>query len=202
MQKNTLRREKAPVTLSKKQHTMKKTRKSVQKTITAHIPVELLRQIIADPENISLCHALVSAIITAERIRKPDGAAQLLDESNLHPAPSSEAEAMAEDARRRVEKAKERREARKQRVENRMRILGHIFRDEKPVPLSALFGSGLFTPEQERTVDALLNPTVKRITKLSPEQLWAYFLPLITRFNKIPLSDLPVYERRHALGRK
>lgn len=109
---------------------------------------------------------------------------------------------MAEDARRRVEKAKERREARKQRIENRMRILGHIFRDEKPVELKDLFGSGLFTPEQERTIDALLNPTVKRITKLSPEQLWAYFLPLITRFNKIPLSDLPVYERRHAAVRK
>ena len=54
---------------------MKKTRKTTQKTITAHIPVELLSQILADPENISLCHALVSAIITAERIRKPDGAA-------------------------------------------------------------------------------------------------------------------------------
>lgn len=181
---------------------MKKARKSSQKTITAHIPVELLCQILADPENISLCHALVSAIITAERIRKPDGVASELDESNLKPAPLPEAEAMAADARRRVEKAKERREARKQRIENRMRILGHIFRDEKPVSLSALFGSGLFTPEQERTIDALLNPTVKRITKLSPEQLWAYFLPLITRFNKIPLSDLPVYERRHAASRK
>ncbi len=109
---------------------------------------------------------------------------------------------MADDARRRVEKAKERREARKQRIEKRMRILGYIFRDEKPVELKDLFGSGLFTPEQERTIDALLNPTVKRITKLSPEQLWAYFLPLITRFNKIPLSDLPVYERRHAVTRK
>ena len=109
---------------------------------------------------------------------------------------------MAEDARRRVEKAKERREARKERIKHRMRILGHIFRDEKPVELKDLFGSGLFTPEQERTIDALLNPTVKRITKLSPEQLWAYFLPLITRFNKIPLSDLPVYERRHAVTRK
>lgn len=180
---------------------MKKTRKSVQKTIIAHIPAELLSQILADPENISLCHALVSAIITAERIRRPDGAAAVLDESNLHPAPSPETEAMAEDARRRVEKAKERREARKERIKHRMRILGHIFRDEKPVALSALFGSGLFTPEQERTIDALLNPTVKRITKLSPEQLWAYFLPLITRFNKIPLSDLPVYERRHAVAR-
>lgn len=109
---------------------------------------------------------------------------------------------MADDARRRVEKAKERREARKERIKHRMRILGHIFRDEKPVELKDLFGSGLFTPEQERTIDALLNPTVKRITKLSPEQLWAYFLPLITRFNKIPLSDLPVYERRHAAARK
>ena len=181
---------------------MKKTRKSAQKTVTAHIPVELLRQILDDPENISLCHALVSAIITAERIRKPDGAAESLDEGNLHPAPTPEADAMADDARRRVEKAQERREARKQRIENRMRILGHIFRDEKPVALSSLFGSGLFTREQERTIDALLNPTVKRITKLSPEQLWAYFLPLITKFNKIPLSDLPVYERRHALTRK
>lgn len=82
-----------------------------------------------------------------------------------------------------------------------MRILGHIFRDEKPVELKALFGSGLFTPEQERTIDALLNPTVRRITKLSPEQLWAYFLPLIKKFNNIPIEDLPVYERRHALGR-
>ncbi len=181
---------------------MKRTRKSTQKTVTAHIPVELISQILADPENISLCHALVSAIITAERIRKPDGVAESLDESRLHPSESPEADAMADDARRRVEKAKERREARKQRIENRMRILGHIFRDEKPVALSQLFGSGLFTREQERTIDALLNPTVKRITKLSPEQLWAYFLPLITRFNKIPLSDLPVYERRHALTRK
>ena len=181
---------------------MKRTHKSAQKTITAHIPVELLRQILDDPENISLCHALVSAIVTAERIRKPDGVAESLDEGNLHPAPTPEADAMADDARRRVEKAKERSEARKQRIENRMRILGHIFRDEKPVALSSLFGSGLFTREQERTIDALLNPTVKRITKLSPEQLWAYFLPLITRFNKIPLSDLPVYERRHALTRK
>ena len=181
---------------------MKKTRKSAQQTITAHIPVELLRQILDDPENISLCHALVSAIITAERIRKPDGAAESLDESRFHPAPTPEADSMADDARRRVEKAKERREARRQRIENRMRILGHIFRDEKPVALSSLFGSGLFTREQERTIDALLNPTIKRITKLSPEQLWAYFLPLITKFNKIPLSDLPVYERRHALTRK
>lgn len=181
---------------------MKKTRKSLQKTITAHIPVELLRQILADPENISLCHALVSAIITAERIRKPDGAAGSLDESILHPVSTPEADVMADDARRRVEKAKERREARKERIKHRMRILGHIFRDEKPVELKDLFGSGLFTPEQERTIDALLNPTVKRITKLSPEQLWAYFLPLITRFNKIPLSDLPVYERRHAAARK
>lgn len=181
---------------------MKKTRKSLQKTITAHIPVELLRQILADPENISLCHALVSAIITAERIRKPDGAVESLDESNLHPVSTPEADVMADDARLRVEKAKERREARKERIKHRMRILGHIFRDEKPVELKDLFGSGLFTPEQERTIDALLNPTVKRITKLSPEQLWAYFLPLITRFNKIPLSDLPVYERRHAMPRK
>ncbi len=181
---------------------MKRTRKSTQKTVTAHIPVELISQILADPENISLCHALVSAIITAERIRKPDGVAESLDESRLHPSESPEADAMADDARRRVERAKERREARKQRIENRMRILGHIFRDEKPVALSSLFGSGLFTREQERTIDALLNPTVKRITKLSPEQLWAYFLPLITRFNKIPLSDLPVYERRHAITRK
>ena len=180
---------------------MKKTRKTAQKTITAHIPVELLSQILADPENLSLCHALVSAIITAERIRKHDGVAEVLDENRLHPSESPEADAMAEDARRRVEKAKERREARKQRIENRMRILGHIFRAEKPVALSALFGSGLFTREQERTIDALLNPTVKRITKLSPEQLWAYFLPLITKFNKIPLSDRPVYERRHALTR-
>ncbi len=180
---------------------MKKTRKSSQKTITAHIPVELISQILADPENISLCHALVSAIITAERIRRPDGAAESLDESRLQPVPTPEADAMAEDARRRVEKAKERREARKQRVENRMRILGHIFRDEKPVSLSALFGSGLFTREQERTIDALLNPTVRRINKLTPEQLWAYFLPMIAGFNKIPLADLPVYERRHALGR-
>ena len=181
---------------------MKRTRRSAQKTITAHIPVELISQILADPENISLCHTLVSAIITAERILKPDGAAESLDESSLHPVTTPEADAMADDARRRVERAKERREARKQRIENRMRILGHIFRDEKPVALSSLFGSGLFTREQERTIDALLNPTVKRITKLSPEQLWAYFLPLITRFNKIPLSDLPVYERRHAITRK
>lgn len=181
---------------------MKNTRKSAQKTVTAHIPVELLRQILDDPENISLCHALVSAIITAERIRKPDGAAESLDESRLHPAESAAADSMAEDARQRMAKAAERREARKKRVEHRMRILGHIFRDEKPVALSSLFGSGLFTREQERTIDALLNPTVKRITKLSPEQLWAYFLPLITKFNKIPLSDLPVYERRHALARK
>ena len=131
---------------------MKRTRKSAQKTITAHIPVELISQILADPENISLCHALVSAIITAERIRKPDGAAEALDESNLHPASTHEADVMADDARRRVERAKERREARKQRIENRMRILGHIFRDEKPVTLSSLFGSGLFTREQERTI--------------------------------------------------
>lgn len=124
---------------------MKKTRKSLQKTITAHIPVELLSQILADPENISLCHALVSAIITAERIRRPDGAA-VLDESNLHPASTPETEAMAADARRRVEKAKERREARMERIKHRMRILGHIFRDEKPVELKDLFGSGLFTP--------------------------------------------------------
>ena len=180
---------------------MKKTRKSTQKTITAHIPVELIRQILADPENVSLCHALVAAIIDAERISKPDGAAESLDESTLRPAPSPEAEAMAEDARKRVEKARERREARKERIKHRMRILGHIFRNEKPVEMKALFGSGLFTPEQERTIDALLNPTVRRITKLSPEQLWAYFLPLIKKFNNIPIEDLPVYERRHALGR-
>lgn len=175
--------------------------KKTQKTITAHIPVELLKQILADPENLSLCHALVAAIITAERTRRPDGAAADLNESNLKPAPSPAADSMADDARKRVAKAQERREARKKRVEHRMRILGYIFRDEKPVELKALFGSGLFTPEQQRTIDALLNPTVKRITKLSPEQLWAYFLPLITRFNKIPLSDFPVYERRHALTR-
>ena len=181
---------------------MKRTRKSAQKTITAHIPVELISQILADPENISLCHTLVAAIITAERIRRPEGVASGLDDSGLHPAESPAADSMAEDARQRVAKAAERREARKKRVEHRMRILGHIFRAEKPVELKDLFGSGLFTREQERTIDALLNPTVKRITKLSPEQLWAYFLPLITRFNKIPLSDLPVYERRHALTRK
>lgn len=181
---------------------MKKTRKSAQKTITAHIPVEFIQQILADPANISLCHALIAAIIDAERIRKPEGVAADLDESNLHPAPLPEADAMAEDARRRAERAKERREARKERIKHRMRILGHIFRDEKPVELKALFGSGLFTSEQERTIDALLNPTVRRITKLSPEQLWAYFLPLIKKFNNIPIEDLPVYERRHALGRK
>lgn len=180
---------------------MKKTRKSTQKTITAHIPVEFIRQILADPKNVSLCHALVAAIIDAERIRKPDGAAESLDESTLRPVPSPEAEVMAEDAQKRVEKARERREARKERIKHRMRILGHIFRNEKPVEMKALFGSGLFTPEQERTIDALLNPTVRRITKLSPEQLWAYFLPLIKKFNNIPIEDLPVYERRHALGR-
>ncbi len=177
---------------------MKKTRKSAQKTITAHIPVELLRQILDAPENISLCHALVSAIITAERIRKPDGAAESLDESNLHPASMPEAEAMSEDARRRIERAKERREARRQRAEKRMRILVQILRKEKPVAFSDLFGSGLFTPEQERTIDALLNPTVRTIKKLSFEQLRAYFLPQIVKYNNIPIADIPAHFRRHA----
>lgn len=85
---------------------MKKTRKSSQKNITAHIPVEFIQQILADPENISLCHALIAAIIDAERIRKPEGVVADLDESNLHPTPSPEADAMAEDARRRAERAR------------------------------------------------------------------------------------------------
>ena len=180
---------------------MKKTLKSSQKTITAHIPVELISQILADPENISLCHALVSAIITAERIRRPDGAAESLDEDSLHPVPTPEADAMAEDARRRVERAKERREARKQRIENRMRILGHIFRDEKPVSLSALFGSGLFTREEERAIDALLNPTVRTIRKLSFEQLRAYFLPLFVRVTNTDINTLSAADRRHVITR-
>ena len=178
---------------------MKRTRKPTQKTITAHIPVELISQILADPENISLCHALVSAIITAERIRKPDGAAESLDESRLHPAPTPEADAMAEDARRRVERAKERRERCLQRTEKRVAILLKVMRDKKPVELSAIFGSGLFTPEQERAIDALLNPTVRTIRKLSFEQLRAYFLPLFVKVTNTDINTLSAADRRHLL---
>lgn len=178
---------------------MKKTRKSSQKTVTAHIPVEFLRQILDDPENISLCHALVSAIIGAERIRRPDGAAADLDDSSLHPAASPEADSMTEDARCRVEKAAERREARKMRAEQRMKMLERILGDNKPVGFSTLFGSGLFTPEQERAIDAILNPTVRTISKLSPDQLRAFFLPFIMKFNKLSAADVPAALRRHAV---
>ena len=181
---------------------MKRTRKSAQKTITARIPVELLSQILADPENISLCHALVAAIITAERIRRPDGVASDLDESVLKPAKSPEADAMAEDARRRVKRAKERRERCMQRAEKRVAILLKVMRDRKPVELSALFGSGLFTREQERAIDALLNPTVRTIRKLSFDQLRAYFLPLFVRVTNTDINTLCAADRRHLLNRK
>ena len=178
---------------------MKKTRKSAQKTITARIPVELISQILADPENISLCHALVSAIITAERIRRPDGIASDLNDSGLKPAKSSEADAMAEDARKRVAKARERRERCLQRTEKRVAILLKIMRDRKPVELSALFGSGLFTREEERAIDALLNPTVRTIRKLSFDQLRAYFLPLFVKVTNTDINTLPAADRRHII---
>ena len=178
---------------------MKKTRKSVQKTITAHIPVEFLQQILADPENISLCHTLVSAIIAAERIRRPDGIASELDDSSLRPAPSPEADAMAEDARKRIEKAKERRERCLQRTEKRVAILLKVMRDKKPVEMSALFGTGLFTREQERAIDALLNPTVRTIKKLSFDQLRAYFLPLFVKVTNTDINTLPAADRRHLI---
>ena len=178
---------------------MKRTRKSVQKTITARIPVELISQILSDPENISLCHALVAAIIAAERIRRPDGAAASLDESSLNSAPSPEADAMAEDARKRVEKAKERRERCLQRTEKRVAILLKVMRDRKPVELSTLFGSGLFTREQERAIDALLNPTVRTIKKLSFEQLRAYFLPLFVKVTNTDINTLSPADRRHLI---
>lgn len=177
---------------------MKRARKSSQRTITARIPVELLSQILANPENISLCHTLISAIITAERIRRPEGIAAELDDGNLHPVSSPEADSMAEDARRRVERAKERRERCLQRTEKRVAILLKVMRDKKPVELSAIFGSGLFTPEQERAIDALLNPTVRTIRKLSFEQLRAYFLPMLMRHGKMSADDLPSSLRRHA----
>ena len=180
---------------------MKRTRKSVQKTITARIPVELISQILADPENISLCHALVSAIITAERIRRPDGAAASLDDSNLKPAKSPEADSMAEDAHRRVKRAKERRERCLERTEKRVAILLKVMRDKKPVELSTLFGSGLFTREQERAIDALLNPTVRTIRKLSFEQLRAYFLPLFVRVTNTDINTLSAADRRHVITR-
>ena len=176
---------------------MKRTRKSVQKTITARIPVELISQILADPENISLCHTLVAAIITAERIRRPDGVASDLDDSGLKPAKSSEADAMAEDARRRVKRAKERRERCLQKTEKRVAILLKVMRDKKPVELSALFGSGLFTREQERAIDALLNPTVRTIRKLSFDQLRAYFLPLFVKVTNTNINTLSPADRRH-----
>lgn len=122
--------------------TMKRARKSSQRTITSRIPVELLSQILANPENISLCHTLISAIITAERIRRPEGIAAELDDGNLHPASSPEADSMAENARRRVERAKERRERCLQRTEKRVAILLKVMRDKKPVELSALFRLG------------------------------------------------------------
>ena len=180
---------------------MKRTRKSVQKTITARIPVELISQILADPENISLCHAIVSAIITAERIRKPDGVASDLDDSSLKPAKSPEADSMAEDARLRVKRAKERRERWLQRTEKRVAILLKVMRDRKPVELSALFGSGLFTREEERAIDALLNPTVRTIRKLSFEQLRAYFLPLFVRVTNTDINTLSATDRRHVITR-
>ncbi len=177
---------------------MKRARKSSQRTITARIPVELLSQILANPENISLCHALVGAIISAERIRRPEGIAAELDDGNLHPVSSPEADSMAEDARRRVERAKERRERCLQRTEKRVAILLKVMRDKKPVELSAIFGSGLFTPEQERAIDALLNPTVRTIRKLSFEQLRAYFMPLFVRVTDTDINTLPAADRRHA----
>lgn len=180
---------------------MKRARKSSQRTITARIPVELLSQILANPENISLCHALVGAIISAERILKPEGIAAELDESNLHPASSPEADSMAEDARRRVERAKERRERCLQRTEKRVAILLKVMRDKKPVELSAIFGSGLFTPEQERAIDAILNPTVRTIRKLSFDQLRAYFMPLFVKLTDTDINTLPVADRRHAIVR-
>lgn len=181
---------------------MKKTSKNtLKKTITACIPVDLLQQILDDPENISLCHALVSAIITSERIRKPVGAAADLDDSALHPAKSHEADAMTEDARRRAELAKKRCEERKQRQAERMKTLARFLRDEGPVALSDLFGTGLFSREQKRTIDAILNPTVRTINKLSPAQLRAYFLPQIAKYSNIPLSALSAATRRHAVTR-
>ncbi len=180
---------------------MKRTRKSSQKTITARIPVELISQILAEPENISLCHALVSAIITAERIRRPDGIASDLDDSGLKPAKSPEADAMAEDARKRVAKARERRERCMQRAEKRVAILLKVMRDKKPVELSALFGSGLFTREQERAIDALLNPTVRTIRKLSFDQLRAYFLPLFVKLTNTDINTLSPADRRHVITR-
>lgn len=178
---------------------MKKTRKSSAKTITARIPVEFIRQILDDPENISPCHALISAILEADRIARPDGIASELDSSPLHPSSSSEADTMAEDARSRADKAAERREARKMRAEQRMEMLERILRGNKPVALSSIFGTGLFTPVQERAIDAILNPTVRTINKLSPDQLRAFFLPFIMKFNKLSAADVPAALRRHAV---
>ncbi len=180
---------------------MKRTRKSTQKTITAHIPVELLRQILTDPDNISLCHALVSAIITAERIRKPDGIAESLDENKLKTVKSPHADAMVEDARRRVERTQKRRERCLQRSEKRVSILLKVMCDKKPVELSALFGSGLFTREQERAIDALLNPTVRTIRKLSFAQLRAYFMPLFVKLTNTDINTLSADDRRHVITR-
>lgn len=185
--------------LYKKRNIMKKTRKSSAKTITARIPVEFICQILDDPENISLCHALVSAILEADRIARPDGIASELDSSPLHPSSSSEADTMAEDARRRAEQAAERREARKMRAEQRIKMLERILCDNKSVALSSIFGTGLFTPVQERAIDALLNPTVRTINKLSPDQLRAFFLPFIMKFNKLSAADVPAALRRHAV---
>lgn len=178
---------------------MKKPRKSSQKIITARIPVALIHQLLDQPENISLFHTLLSAIITAERIRRPGGAAAGLEDSSLHPEPSPEATSMEDDARRQAMRTEERRERRRQRDERRNKILIRVLRDEKPVELSSLFGSGLFTREQERTIDAILNPTVRRVSKLSFEQLRAFFLPLIVKMTRTNPDTLPPYERRHAL---
>ena len=108
---------------------------------------------------------------------------------------------MAEDARKRVAKARERRERCMQRAEKRVAILLKVMRDKKPVELSALFGSGLFTREQERAIDALLNPTVRTIRKLSFDQLRAYFLPLFVKLTNTDINTLSPADRRHVITR-
>lgn len=163
---------------------MKKTRKSKQTIINAHIPVEFIRQILANPDNLGLCHALVSAIIVAERVRKPEGIAADLDTSSLQPEETAEVYEMVNNAEIHARRVEERRRERRERREKRMMTVEEYLRANVPVGLPELFGSGLFTRGQKHIITAILNPTGQTDCVLMPDQLRAIFNPQIKSYDE------------------
>lgn len=163
---------------------MKKTRKSKQTIINAHIPVELIRQILDNPDNLGLCHALVSAIVEAERVRKPEGIAAELDTAGLQPEDTVEVYQMISRAEKCARRMKERREKRLARREKRMQKLDMFLCDNVPVSLPELYASGIFTPEQKRMISAILNPDGQTTPILTPEQLRAIFDPQLKSYDE------------------